>query len=390
MPDEQQPRTGSSPSGAGAARRRRRRTLHIVAWTASGVVLLGATGAGYLYHRLNANIHSVDIDGALGTHRPARLDNGSMDILVLGSDSRSGANRAYGHDSGTARSDTAMIVHLDKGRKKASVVSIPRDTLVDRPACTGAKGAVEPAGQQVMFNTAYEVGGPACAVKTVEQLTGLRMDHYIEVDFTGFKNLVNDLGGVPLTTTKAIHDDKSHLNLPAGTHTLDGSQALGLVRTRHGVADGSDLGRIQLQQAFIKALIDRIGGLGLFTSPTKLFSVADTATKAVTTDTGLGSVNKLTGLAESVQHLHSGDVHMVTLPVRYDPANPNRVEPIRAQADIVWAALRADKPIPADATKGSVADHVDAGKVVGGKATAPATPKPSGPAGSKPSGSASP
>jgi LCP family protein required for cell wall assembly len=377
MLDDQQPRTGSSPSGAGAARRRRRRTLHIVAWSAAGVVLLGAAGAGYVYHRLNANIHSVDIDGALGGHRPAKLGNGSMDILVLGSDSRSGANREYGHDSGTARSDTAMIVHLDKGHKKASVVSIPRDTLVDRPACTGTKGAAVPAEQKAMFNTAYEVGGPVCAVKTVEQLTGLRMDHYIEVDFTGFKNLVNTLGGVPLTTTRAIHDDKSHLNLAAGTHTLDGDQALGLVRTRHGIGDGSDLGRIQLQQAFIKALLNRIAGLGLFTSPTKLFSVADTSTKAITTDTGLGSVNKLMGLAESVQHLHSGNVHMVTLPVRFDPANPNRVEPIDAKAAMVWAALRADKPIPAAATKGSVADRVDAGKVVGGgKSAAPTRPTP--------------
>ncbi|MEE4540668.1 LCP family protein [Streptomyces sp. V4-01] len=369
MLEQQQP-TGSSPSGAGAGRRRRRRTLHIVAWASAGLVLVGASGAGYLYHRLNANIHSVDIDGALGGHRPAPLGNGAMDILVLGSDSRSGANRGYGHDSGTARSDTAMVVHLDSGHKAASVVSIPRDTLVDRPACRtpkhgrhGAAGTA-PAAPHVMFNTAYEVGGPVCAVKTVERLTGLRMDHYVEVDFTGFKDLVNALGGVPLTTSAAIHDPKSHLSLAAGRHTLDGAQALGLVRTRHGVADGSDLGRIQLQQAFMKALLDRIAGIGLFTSPTKLFSVADTSTRAVTTDTGLGSVNKLMGLGESVRHLKSGHVHMVTLPVRYAVSDPNRVEPIDAQARKVWAALRADKPIPAAATKGSVADRVDAGKVV--------------------------
>jgi LCP family protein required for cell wall assembly len=376
MPDQQQPRTGSSPSGAGAARRRRRRALHIVAWTSAGLVLIGSAGAGYLYHRLNANIHSVDIDGALGGHRPAPLGNGAMDILVLGSDSRSGANRAYGHDSGTARSDTAMIVHLDRGHKAASVVSIPRDTLIDRPSCRIKKHATAPAAAHVMFNSAYEVGGPVCAVKTVEQLTGLRMDHYVEVDFTGFKDLVNALGGVPLTTSAAIHDPKSHLNLAAGRHTLNGDQALGLVRTRHGVADGSDLGRIQLQQAFMKALLDRIARIGLFTSPTKLFSVADTSTRAITADTGLGSVNKLMGLAESVRHLKSGHVHMVTLPVRYAVTDPNRVEPIDAKARMVWAALRADKPIPAAATRGSVADRVDAGKVVTPRP--PARPSASG------------
>jgi LCP family protein required for cell wall assembly len=216
-----------------------------------------------------------------------------------------------------------------------------------------------------MFNTAYEVGGPACAVKTVEAMTGLRMDHYIEVDFTGFKDLINALGGVPITTTAAIHDTKSHLDLAAGTHTLDGEQALGLVRTRHGVADGSDLGRIQLQQAFMKALMNRVSGLGLLTSPTKLLSVADTATKAITTDSDLGSVGSLMSFAESTRNLNSKNVHMVTLPVQYAVSDPNRVEPIAAQADMVWAALKADRAIPAAATKGSVADEVNAGKVVG-------------------------
>lgn len=369
MPLDELPRTGSSPSGAGKARRRRRRGLKITALAAAGLVLLAGAGAGYLYVRLNGNIKSVDINAALGTDRPAALGNGSMDILVLGSDSRSGANAEYGRDSGTARSDTAMIVHLNKGHTSASVVSIPRDTLVTRPSCAKPAGGTEPAATKVMFNTAYEVGGPACAVKTVEKLTGIRMDHYIEVDFTGFKNLVNALGGVPITTTKAIHDKQSHLNLAAGTHTLTGEQALGLVRTRHGVGDGSDLGRIELQQAFMKALVDRISGIGLLTSPTKLFSVADTATKAITTDSGLGSVSKLMGLAESVRNLKSSHVHMVTLPVRYAVSDPNRVEPLDKQSAMVWAALKADRPVPAAATKGSVAAEGDAGKVVGASPT---------------------
>jgi LCP family protein required for cell wall assembly len=364
MPEEHLPGTGAAPLGAGAARRRRRRVLRIVAWSAAGLVLLGASGAGYVYYRLNSNIRSVDIDTALHGHRPARLGNGAMDILVLGSDSRSGANRAYGHDSGTARSDTAMIVHLDRGHTGATVVSIPRDTLVHRPACVTPHGGTAPPQDRVMFNSAYETGGPACAVKTVETLTGLRMDHYVEVDFTGFKHLVDALGGVPLTTTTAIDDPQSHLSMPAGTHTLNGGQALGLVRTRHGVADGSDLGRIQLQQAFLRALLDRIGGMGLLTSPGKLFSVADTATGAVTTDTGLGSVNKLMALAESIRGIDSRHVRTVTLPVRYAPDDPNRVEPLTSGAAMVWAALRADRPVPAAATQGSVAEQTKAGKVV--------------------------
>src|SRR5262249_56556434 len=133
--------------------------------------------------------------------------------------------------------------------------AIPGDTLVDRPRCTDTNGTAYPAASAVMFNSAYSTGGAACAVKTVESLTGVRMDHYVEVDFSGFQKLIDDLGGVQVTTTKNIDDKNSHLDLQAGTHTLDGQQALGLVRTRHRVGDGSDLGRIQLQQALLQALV---------------------------------------------------------------------------------------------------------------------------------------
>ncbi|TGG81932.1 hypothetical protein D8771_17950, partial [Streptomyces albus] len=244
------------------------------------------------------------IDAKLGTDRPDDVDDGSQDILVLGSDSRSGDNGKYGEDEGAARSDTAMVMHIDKGHKSASVVSIPRDTLIERPACeSDTTGDQVPAEHRAMFNTAYEVGGPACAVKTVESMSGIRMDHYLEVDFTGFTKLIDELGGVEITTktaiddskshldlepgthtlngeqslelidelggveitTKtAIDDSKSHLDLEPGTHTLNGEQSLGLVRTRKSVGAGSDLGRIQLQQAFIKALMDQTKSVGVF------------------------------------------------------------------------------------------------------------------------------
>ncbi|MEV0093356.1 LCP family protein [Streptomyces sp. NPDC050738] len=344
----------------------RRKALTVTAWVAAAVVFLGGGGLGYLYFKLNGNIKGVDINAALGTSRPAQVDNGSMDILVLGSDSRAGKNAEYGKDEGASRSDTAMIVHINKGHKAASVVSIPRDTLITRPSCTTTDGKTDAGGKRLMFNTAYEVGGPACAVKTVESMSGIRMDHYIEVDFTGFKKLIDELGGVPITTTQDISDSKSHLNLKAGTHTLTGEQSLGLVRTRHGVGDGSDLGRIQLQQAFIKALIKQVKGVGVFTSPNKLLGLAEAATKAVTTDSDLASVSSLSGFANGLKSINSGNMKMITLPVQYDPADLNRVIPLEAKSQQVWAALKADKAIPASATKGSAGDTGGAGKVVTG------------------------
>ncbi|MFI9176011.1 LCP family protein [Streptomyces lincolnensis] len=335
--------------------RGRRKGLLIMAWTAAGIVVLGGTGAGYLYFKLNGNIKSVDIDSALGTDRPTKVDNGSENILVLGSDTRAGSNKKLGGgvDDGSARSDTAMIVHVYEGHKKASVVSIPRDTIIERPECTDTKGVTHDAASGVMFNSAYSTGGAACAVKTVETLSGIRMDHYLEVDFSGFEKIIDELGGVQVTTTKNIKDDDSHLNLKAGTHTLDGEQALGLVRTRHGVGDGSDLGRIQLQQAFIKALINQVKHVNLFGDPTKLYDLANTATKAVTTDSDLGSVNKLMSFATGLKGIGSSDMTMVTMPVQYDPADPNRVIIKETQAKQVWTALENDRAIPKSATKGT-------------------------------------
>ncbi|MEU1017062.1 MULTISPECIES: LCP family protein [unclassified Streptomyces] len=345
-------------------RDKRKKVLVGTAWAAASVVVLGGAGAGFLYFKLNGNIKGVDINAALGTNRPPDIDNGSQDILVLGSDSRSGKNAKYGKDEGAARSDTAMIVHVYKGHQKASVVSIPRDTLISRPECASEDGRTDPGGQRQMFNTAYEVGGPACAVKTVEEMSGIRMDHYLEVDFTGFKKLIDTLGGVDITTKKAIHDKDSHLDLDAGTHTLNGEQALGLVRTRHGVGDGSDLGRIQLQQAFIKALLDQVKEVGVFSSPKKLFDLADDATSAVTTDSDLNDVKSLAGFANGLKGIGAGDMKMVTMPIQYDPADPNRVLPLEEADREVWDALRADRPIPKSATDKSAGDKGAVGSVV--------------------------
>lgn len=351
-------KTGPRHRGKGRRRKTRskgRKGLIITAWTAAGIVVLGGTGAGYLYFKLNGNIKSVDIDSALGTDRPTKVDNGSENILVLGSDTRSGANKKLGGgtDDGSARSDTAMIIHVYEGHKKASVVSIPRDTIIDRPECTDTDGTVHDAATGVMFNSAYTTGGAACAVKTVESITSIRMDHYLEVDFSGFEELIDELGGVKVTTTKDINDSDSHLNLKAGTHQLTGEQALGLVRTRHGVGDGSDLGRIQLQQAFIKALVNQVKDVGVLSSPKKLYDLANTATKAVTTDSDLGSVNKLVSFASGLKGISASNMHMVTMPVQYDPANPNRVIVEEAKAKQVWTALKNDKTIPKSATEGT-------------------------------------
>lgn len=320
-----------------------------------GALLLGAAAAGWAYWHLNDNIKSVDIDGVLGDDRPARpvtvpsaspsaspVPTGALNILVLGSDSRGGEeNRELGGgDSEGARSDTAMVVHLDAGRTAATVVSIPRDTLVDRPSCPLPSGGSTREASSAMFNTAYALGGPVCAVKTVESMTGVRMDHYMEIDFSGFAELVDALGGVTVTTDVDIDDDKSHLHLDAGTHHLDGTEALGLARTRYGLEGRSDLARIELQHKLVKALLEQISGTDLLTDPTRLYQVADAVTGSLTTDTGLDSLGELTSLGRSLGDLSADDVRTVTMPVVPAPWDVNRVVALEPDAGELWESLR--------------------------------------------------
>ncbi|MGK4582982.1 LCP family protein [Kitasatospora sp. HPMI-4] len=314
----------------------------------AGVLVLGGAAAGYAYWKLNRNIKSVDINAQLGTGRPPAATDGSFNVLVLGSDSRGGSNGnlAGGNTDGTARSDTAMVVHVNQNHTAGSVVSIPRDTLVPRPECLSSSGKTVPAAKSVMYNSAFETGGPACAVKTTEQLTGMRMDHFVEIDFSGFANFIDAIGGVDVTTTVKIKDKDSGLDLAAGHHHLGGTQALAFVRTRHGVGDGSDLGRIELQKQMVKSIMKQIGGTGLLSSPTRLWSVADGLTGSLTTDSDLASVDALVGMADTLRKIGPDDLTMVTLPVGTAPSDPNRVIPRQPQADRLWEALKADQAVP--------------------------------------------
>ncbi|MEU9441189.1 LCP family protein [Streptomyces sp. NPDC048304] len=335
---------------------RRSGALRIAGLTLAGALVLGTAVVGWAYWHLNQNIKSVDIDSALGSDRPARVETtpsasapaaaplptGSLNILVLGSDSRSGkANKELGGgDSSGARSDTAMVVHLDAGRTKATVVSIPRDTLVTRPSCPLASGGSTAVAYGAMFNSAYAVGGPVCAVKTVESITHIRMDHYLEIDFSGFAELVDALGGVDVTTSQDIDDDQSHLHLKAGSHHLDGKQALALARTRHGIGDGSDLGRIGLQQMLVKDLLEQMSSTRLLTDPARLYRVADAVTSGLTTDTGLDSLSELMRLGQSLKGLSADRVRTVMMPVVTAPSDHNRVIAEEPAARELWASLR--------------------------------------------------
>ncbi|MBQ0884735.1 LCP family protein [Streptomyces sp. RM72] len=351
-PAPESPREGRGSRRAGKNGKKKRRTGRKIL-LGLAVLVVAAAGTGYwLYSDLNGNINGVDINDAIGKDRPEKLPTSGQNILVLGSDSRAGDNAELntGKVAG-ARSDTALVMHIPEGRKEAVAVSIPRDTLVTRPECTKSDGSEMASAERVMFNSVYSQVGPACVVKTVEKMSGVRMDHYVEIDFAGFKDLVDAIGGVTVTVDQDIHDKSSGLDLTAGTHKLNGTDSLAFVRTRHGVGDGSDLGRIGLQQEFMIALLSEIKKQDLLGSPTKTYKIADTLTAALTTDSELASLTALTDFGRSLNGVDPSTMETIMLPVAYDKIDPNRVVAAEPQASTLWKAIRGDKEIPESAKK---------------------------------------
>ncbi|TWG06462.1 LCP family protein [Streptomyces brevispora] len=340
--------------GRKRVRTRGRRILWAVLLSVLVLVIAAGGTAYWLYSRIDGNITGVDINKALGDDRPEKLPTSGQNLLVLGSDSRAGAeNKALGGGGSVsgARSDTAMVVHIPEGRSRAVAVSIPRDTLVTRPECTKADGSTMDSANRVMFNSVYSQVGPACVVKTVEKMSGVRIDHYLEINFAGFKDLVDAIGGVTVDVPQDIHDKASGLDLTAGPHKLDGTESLSYVRTRHGIGDGSDLGRIGLQQQFLLALLSEVKSQNLLGSPTNAYRFADSATKSLTTDEGLASLRSLTEFARSMNGVDPGSMETIMLPVAYDKIDPNRVVAAQPQARTLWKALREDATIPETAKK---------------------------------------
>ena len=201
-----------------------------------------------------------------------------------------------------------------------------------------------------MFNEAFSEGGPACTIKTVEALTKVRIDNYIVVDFTGFKDMVDALGGVKVCLPYAVNDPQSHLDLEAGTHTVRGQQALAYVRTRHGLGDGSDLSRIDRQQAFVGSMVSKVKDKGLLLRPDRLYNFLAAATKSLTTD--FGGLKDMAGLAQDVRGLPTKDVTFLTAPNEPWVENPNRVQ-LKPSAVTVWRSMRFDRPLPGKEPKPS-------------------------------------
>lgn len=359
--------SGSSSGGGGRRVKRRstpRRLGRLLGYTVLVVALVAGLTGIYAYRDLSSRIKDPGYD--LGDRPQNTGPKGAIDILVMGQDTREGDNAIDG-EAGGGVSDTTILVHLSADRKRAYGISIPRDTMVERPECKDPDtGAKIPAEQSVMWNDAFAQGGPPCTIKQFEHLTGIRLEYTVVLDFSGFKDMVDAVGGVPICVPTYIHDPKTGITLEPGEREVSGDKALDYVRIRSGydeagerVLDGSDTGRIKRQQVFIAALAKKVVSAQTLSNPVKIYNLLDAFIDSVEL-TGVDDLMDLAGLGYQFRGIGTDKIKFVTAPWQLDPADPNRVV-LLPEAEDVWQRILDDEPLTAE----QLADSTSASKAPG-------------------------
>lgn len=306
--------------------------------------LLGAAGAAgvwYLAKNLEGNVTTIQ---GFELAEPVS-DFEPINVVIMGTDNRADGNTVDGEtfDLNGERSDTTLLVHISGDRQRALVVSIPRDTRVTMPTCASQSGQWEVTDR---FNASFTFGGPTCTVETIERITGISVHHAVVVDFLGFKQVVDALGGVDVCLDEAVYDRDSGLDLPAGWSTVTGDQALAFVRARKSLGDGSDIDRIARQQQFLASAIRQATDRELLLKPVTLYRMLDAATAALAVDAGIDQISEMASMAQSLRDLRPADITFVTMP-HYYSANGVDVLINRPVANEIWAAIEQDEPWPA-------------------------------------------
>jgi LCP family protein required for cell wall assembly len=318
--------------------------------TTLSVVILASAGIGHgVISSLDADIARVDPFKDM-KNRP-RAGHG-MNVLLVGTDGRDKITEAerQRYRLGGAPchcTDTIMIVHISEDRERASVVSLPRDSYAETPAHTDRTTGEKHHGHPVKLNAAYAEGGPNLTVRTVEKMTHVKIDHYLEVDFTSFMKTVDVLGGVKICTADPLKDSYTGLDLPAGTHTLKGGEALQYVRSRH-IDGAADLGRMKRQQRFMAALIDRATSSGILLNPMKFRDITRAVLGSVRADKGFGT-DELLDLGRAMRNFSPSSSEFTTVPIgRMGYAVKGVGSTLKwdtRKADRLFQALRDDKPL---------------------------------------------
>jgi LCP family protein required for cell wall assembly len=295
-----------------------------------------------VYNTLNddnivlADVGEIDLDGPLN-------------ILVVGSDTRDGQGEEFGQvDSELA--DVIMLLHVSKDRKDAVVVSFPRDLLVSIPECPNPEGGTFPAKNRKQINSSISYGGVACTHLTVQEFTGLKIPFVAMIDFKGVIEMSNAIGGVEVEVDKRISDPYSNFYIEAGTHNLKGAEALGFLRTRYGIGDGSDLGRISNQQLFLMSLFNKIKDDGTLNNPMRLYTLSSAAARNMKLSESMTDVATMATLASALRDVDASKMVFTQVPTRVlSGAEEGRLESLSDEAKALFDLIRNDLPVVIEA-----------------------------------------
>lgn len=374
-------------SGIGTSDVRHRRTvLYVILVTQLCLALLTGSAVALAWNHLDHGIKpGAPIPSQGKKHHLVGGD--PLNILVMGSDTRSGAGDDIDHkgDIG-ARSDTTILLHVSADRSEVYGVSLPRDAMVKRPDCkVGSK--VVPGADLDMFNNAFSVGGPSCTAQMVHALTGLYIDHYVVLDFAGFKKMVDAVHGVQVCIPEDVNDQAHGIVLKKGTQTLDGDAALKYVRERYALSPNADIGRMKRQQAFIASLLHKVISAGTLSHPDRVYKFAEAATGSVTTDPDLASLGNLVKLARQIRRTNPDDIQFITVPFEEYAPDPNRLQWAPA-AKALWQRMAEDKPL-SKKYDGEVITAENPPGTPSGSASGSASGSPSGSTSGQPTGNSS-
>ncbi len=319
----------------------------VAAMVAVVAVSSGAVAAVAVYGTVSnipQGIHLTHLPGAKAPVTPTVGPiAGEINLLLAGSDTRTGQAGYQTKDqlagsSGIGNNDVTMLLHVSADHTSATVISFPRD-LVSIPLCGKSISLA-------MFNSTLS-RGLSCTVQTVEKMTGFTIPYAGVITFNGVSAMSTAVGGVTVCLATPVKDKYTdpQLDLPAGQQTLVGDVALSFLRSRHGVGDGSDLGRISNQQVFLSALTRKITGEGVLGNPITLYKLANAALSNMHLSDTLTNPSTLVSIALALKGISLNKIVFLQYPVGSDPANPNRVVPLLAPAASLMAALKANEPI---------------------------------------------
>ncbi|BDZ45480.1 LCP family protein [Naasia aerilata] len=352
-------RTSPSPAVRPIARHGRQRTpnaalsiLKFLGIALSVVLVSTMTVTSIAAWDLSRQVKTVHLgnEQTIGKIPEISAIDGGVNLLLIGSDSRANSVYSYGEDPESELNDVNILLHISQDHTNAVAVSFPRDTYVEIPECEDGQGNTNGPVEESKINTALDYGGGsangglACAVKTVENLTGLVIPFAAEITFDGVIEMSNAVGGVPVCVAQDIEDDHTELYLPAGVHDLQGMDALKFLRTRYGVGDGSDITRISSQQVFLSSLVRKVKSASTLTDVTKLYGLAGAAVRNMTFSDSLKSVDTMVQIAKALAPIDLDKIVFVQYPTveSYDQSG---LYPNSDAADALFSAIQADQPI---------------------------------------------